>query len=148
MAERNKNADIEEKLKECQEYHYGQSSKVSNLARNVVYGIIGTLWLLIYADSTYRETCLWIKIALGLSFVYLLLDLTHYFWDACDYRKEYFKLDKERAEEDILERHERYMDGVSKRSYRLLKAKFVSVIIISIVFLIAVSVQFGIYVSE
>ena len=141
-------SNIEEKQKECQEYHYSQSSKVSTLARTIVYGIIGTLWILIYSDNIYREPCLWIKIALGLSFSYLLMDLAHYFWDSCNYRKEYFRLEQERNRDGILHRHEEYMDGVSKRSFLLLKVKFISVFIISIVFLIGIMTQLGIYMSK
>lgn len=140
-------SNMEEKLKECQEYHYNQSSKVSSLARTIVYGIIGTLWILIYSDNIYREPCLWIKIALGLSFAYLLLDLAHYFWDSCNYRNEYFRLEQERNRDGILHRHEEYMDRVSKRSFHILKAKFISVLIISAVFLIGILVQLGIYQS-
>lgn len=134
-------SNMEEKLKECQEYHYSQSSNVSKLARTVVYGMIGTLWILIYSNNVYREPCLWVKIALGLCFFYLLLDLGHYFWDACNYRNEYFRLEREQNREGILYRHEEYMNRVSIRSFRLLIVKFISVFVISAVFLIGVLVQ-------
>lgn len=136
-----KDSNMEEELKECQEYHYSQSSKVSTLARTVVYGMIGTLWIFIYSNNVYREPCPWIKIALGLCFFYLLLDLGHYFWDACNYRNEYFRLEREKNREGILHRHEEYMNRVSKRSYCLLIVKFISVFVISAVFLIGVLVQ-------
>lgn len=107
---------VKKELEECQGYHYSQSSKVSSLSRNIVYGIIGTGWVLIYADNQYHEPCTWLIIALGLSFVYLLLDLAHYFSDSCSYRREYFRLNQDKKAEGILHRHEEYMDGVSKRS--------------------------------
>lgn len=82
---------IKKELEECQNYHYNQSSKVSSLSRNIVFGIIGTSWVLIYANGSYKRPCLGIIIALGLSFVYLLLDLTHYFSDSCSYKKRIFR---------------------------------------------------------
>ena len=136
---------IEEKLKECQGYHYSQSSNVSSLSRNIVYGIIGTGWILIYADNQYHKPCTWLIIALGLSFVYLLLDLTHYFSDSCCYKREYFRLDQDKKTEGILHRHEEYMDGVSKRSFHLLIAKFYSVLVIAVIFVIGILRQLEIF---
>lgn len=132
---------IEKKLKECQEYHYSQSSKTSSLSRNIVYGIIGTCWVLIYADNKYHEPCWWIMITIGISFVYLLLDLAHYFSDSYSYKKEYFELEQKKNIED----HEAYMNSVSKRSFRLLTAKFICVLIIAVIFVIAIIHQLGIF---
>ncbi len=132
---------IEEKLSECQNYHYSQSSNVSTIARNIVYAIIGTCWVLIYANGEYHDPCLWIIGALILCFIHLMLDLVHYFGDACSYRQEYFKLNQ-----DIdIDRHEEYMNRVSKRSFRFLKAKFICVSIILIIFVIGVICQLKVF---
>lgn len=136
---------VKKELEECQGYHYSQSSKVSSLSRNIVYGIIGTGWVLIYADNQYHEPCTWLIIALSLSFVYLLLDLVHYFSDSCSYRREYFRLDRDQKTEGILYRHEEYMDGVSKRSFHLLIAKFVCVLMIAVIFVIGILRQLEIF---
>lgn len=136
---------VKKELEECQGYHYSQSSKVSSLSRNIIYGIIGTGWVLIYADNQYHEPCTWLIIALGLSFVYLLLDLTHYFSDSCSYRREYFRLDQNKKTAGILYRHEEYMDGVSKRSFHLLIAKFVCVLMIAVIFVIGILRQLEIF---
>ena len=128
----------QEKLQsECQEYHYSQSSKVSNLSRNIIYGIIGTCWILIYADNRYHEPCIWLTITMALCFIYLLLDLIHYFSDACSYRNEYFKLNYNTS----VDRHETFMNTVSKRSFHLLIAKFTSIIVIAIIFIIGILTQ-------
>lgn len=139
--ELNKQDEIEKRLKECQEYHYNQSSKVSSLSRNIVYGIIGTCWVLIYADNHYNKPCTWLIIALGLSFAYLLLDLYHYFSDSRRYREEYFELEQKKN----IVNHEAYMNRVSKRSYHLLIAKFYSVLAIAVIFVIAIIRQLGIF---
>ena len=140
------NSDNIDKLKEeCQDYHYSQSSKVSAISRNIVYGIIGTCWVLIYADNHYHKPCLWIIITLCLCFVYLLLDLVHYFSDSCSYRNESFRLDRDKNKDGILYRHEEYMDCVSKRSFRFLILKFIFMLVIAVLFLIGILRQLEIW---
>ena len=39
------NKDLQKLLDECQNFHYAQSSKFSTLARTLVFGIIGTIWI-------------------------------------------------------------------------------------------------------
>lgn len=132
---------IEKELSECQNYHYSQSSKVSSLSRNIVYGIIGTCWVLIYADNLYHEPCIWIIITLGLGFVYLLLDLAHYFSDSCSYKKEYFELEQKKNTEV----HEEFMNKVAKRSFALLRVKFYFVLVIAVAFVIAIIIQLNVF---
>ena len=139
MDERDQN--IDKRLEECQNYHYSQSSKVSALSRNIIYGMIGTCWVLIYADNQYHKPCWWIIIALGLSFAYLLLDLVHYFSDSYSYRNEYFEIEHKKN----IEGHEAYMNKVSKRSFHLLIAKFICGLVISVVFVIAIIRQLEIF---
>lgn len=152
--------DIKEIIKECEEYQYNQSSNVSRLSRNIIYGIIGTIWILIYDDDTCQDTCIWIRAALVLSCLYLLLDLIHYFVDFLAYRKESYLLSHEVdscdccKEDDqlshknktacISRRHKERTLMFSKRSANCLKAKFISILIISVLFLIGVGVQLGI----
>ena len=119
-------------LEECQNYHYSQSSKASSLSRTIIYGIIGTCWILIYADNEFHEPCILLEIALASSFIYLLLDLIHYFTDSCSYRKEYFRLNDDLT----ADRHEKYMDKVSKRSFYILIMKFGLAIVIAVIFII------------
>lgn len=132
--------NIEEKKEECQNYHYSQSSKVSSLSRNIVYGIIATCWVFIYADNYYHKPCLLLIITMILCFLYLLLDIIHYFLDSCSYRNESFEL----SEGKNIELHEKFMDRVSKRSFYLLKAKFIAVLIIAVIFLLGTLYQLGI----
>ena len=66
---------VEGKLKQCQDYHYTQSSKVSALGRNIIYGEIGTMWVVMYSNHVYHNPCIMVVIALGLCFIYLLRHL-------------------------------------------------------------------------
>lgn len=137
----NNNEDIEKRLSECQDYHYAQSSKVSTISRTLIFGIIGTTWVIIYSNNTFTRPVNLLIITLCLSFGYLVLDLIHYFWDACNYRSQSFRLDKERQTDGILHKHEEYMDLVSIRSFRMIVFKFILILIISILFVIGVISQ-------
>lgn len=76
---------IREKIKEANEYKYSQSSKGSELIRKIVFAIIGSCWVLMFAKGKYQDTNIFLKMTIALSFVYLLLDVMHYFWDTCSY---------------------------------------------------------------
>ncbi len=54
-------------------------------------------------------------------------------------------MDQEKKTEGILYRHEEYMDGVSKRSFHLLIAKFVCVLVIAVIFVIGILRQLEIF---
>lgn len=137
-------SDINKQLRACQEYQYSQSSKVSTISRNIVFGEIGTICLVVYTGNTtiIQNPCGCLIIALFLNFFYLLVDLLHYFIDTCYYRLEYYRLDRDRAVEGIHFRHLEFMNIVSRRSFRMLIIKFAMVIIISVVFLIGMLIQF------
>lgn len=143
MDERDQN--IDKRLEECQNYHYSQSSKVSALSRNIIYGMIGTCWVLIYSNNTFHKPCVGLIITLCLCFAYLLIDLRHYYSDSRSYRNEYFVLDANRTNENILNTHEDKMRQVSKRSYRWLKRKYNATLIIAGVFVISVLRQLGVF---
>lgn len=135
---------VEGKLKQCQDYHYTQSSKVSALGRNIIYGEIGTMWVVMYSNHVYHNPCIMVVIALGLCFIYLLIDITHYYIDSYCYRREYFILDESRNVEGILDKHSEFMYFVARCSFCMLNIKFVGVLIISIIFIIAFLRQFEI----
>lgn len=143
MDERDQN--IDKRLEECQKYHYNQSSKVSTLSRNIIYGMIGTCWVLLYSNNTYHKPCVGLLITLSLCFAYLLIDLIHYFSDSCSYRNAYFVLDANRTNENILNTHESNMTRVSKRSYVWLHVKFWTMLLVSIVFVCSVLRQLGVF---
>jgi len=136
------NNDIEKRKEECEDFHYKQSSKVSTLARNIIYGIIGTIWVIVYSSSTKQVElpCMMLTICLMVCFLYLIFDVIHYFADAYSYRKESFRLENV----DDFDRHERYMDKISRRSFIIFCVKFGVTIILAILFIWGILQQFAI----
>lgn len=135
--------EITKRKEECQNYHYKQSSKVSQLIRNIIYAIIGTIWVMIYKDPGVQSPGAMLTLTLGSCLLYLLVDLIHYFADACSYRVETFRLDRDCNREGILFRHEEYMDRVSKRSFIMLCVKFGLIILIAVIFVWGILAQLG-----
>jgi predicted ferric reductase len=135
------NEDKKQKLlSECQDYHYKQSSNVSSLSRYIIYAIIATIWLIINSSGFDGINTL-LKIALFASFIYLLLDILHYFIDAVRYKREYFQFDKETMSAKMFAEHEERMNKYSKRSGNWICCKFVCLIIISVGFLVGMCLQ-------
>lgn len=134
--------DLEKRKEECEQYHYAQSSKVSTLARNIIYGIVGTIWVIVYSSSEnlVELPCMVLRVCLVTCFLYLLLDLVHYFCDAYSYRKESFQLETV----DYLDQHEKYMDKISRRSFIILCIKFGGTIFIAFLFIVGFLRQFAI----
>lgn len=139
--------EIEKNLTECQGYHYSQSSMASTLLRNIIFTIIGVIWVLSYKDTGFLIPNLWLYIALGFSFLYIVFDVIHYFVDSCAYRKQYFKLESMKSrdnacEAEIIKSHEDDMTKIAKRSFSMLIAKFITMILTSIVFIIGCTLHF------
>lgn len=77
--------DLQNEIKQAEKYKYDQSSKGSELIRKIVFAIIGSCWILMFANGKYQDTNIFLKVTIACSFIYLLLDVTHYLWDTCSY---------------------------------------------------------------
>lgn len=97
-------------LDECQGYKYAQSSNFIKLSRTVVFGIIGTIWILSYSDGEFEihNTCL--ITSLFFAFLHILIDLLHYFVDMIFYKKEYVRFSDDRGGTNTIEKHDKRMD--------------------------------------
>lgn len=127
----------EKRLDECQTFHYSQSGKMSNLARTIIFGIIGTIWIISYSEKGFIPANRCLYWALCLSFLYLLIDVSHYFVDSLLYRYEYFRLDKNKNDNNfVTNTHESYMNKVSKNSFIILLVKFLLLLTTSICFIV------------
>jgi len=136
------NSVLDKLKEECENFHYAQSSKVSTLARTIVYGIIGTIWVIVYSSSTKQLElpCTILMICLASCFVYLLFDMIHYFADAVCYREESFRMDN-----NTIPQHEKYMNKISTISFIMFCVKFGITIAIAILFIVGVLRQFAIF---
>ncbi|MDE6112156.1 MAG: hypothetical protein K2G46_01900 [Bacteroidales bacterium] len=133
------NDEIEEYQKSCEDSQNEQSGKVSFTSRTIIYGIIGTIWILI---STKEASCpndinVLLVIAMIMSFIYLLLDISHYFIDSCRYRIESFRLDSANFDENYkLNRCKTNMDNIAVCSFMAVVFKYVLTLITAILFLL------------
>lgn len=122
----------------CEESQNVQSGKVSSISRMMIYAIIGTIWLLL---SQEKDGLLFVdnkllKCAIIASFVYLLVDITHYFIDACRYRYNSFKLDSnDLCDNCKLSLCKKALDNIAICSFIAVVIKFILVIVTSSVFL-------------
>ena len=123
-------------LDETQQYMYQQSSKFSSASRNLVLGIIGTIWVLTYTDSKLSIPNIWLLCSLVIGLLFLLVDVVHYFWDAISYQSETYKLEKYKDQIELDRKHEPQMDSINKRSHRFIVAKFCILMLASLSFAI------------
>ena len=138
--EKNNSGNIQELLEECQEYHYAQSSKFSQLSRSLVFGILGTIWILSYSEQGFTPNNNWQIWTLIVGFIYLAIDVCHYFCDSCFYRNEYFQFDKEK---NIAE-HNKRMNDRSRLSYCAIWGKFLVLFIVCSLFIVGFVKQFDV----
>lgn len=130
-----------EKLQiETQKYMYDQSSKFSSVSRHLVFGIIGTIWVITYTDEgMYVPNCflLWSLLA-GL--LYLFSDVFHYYLDSISYEREQQRIDKYRTQKQLDEDHEHKMDCINRRSHIFIHIKFIILIVCAICFIIGLCI--------
>ena len=134
------NKDLQKLLDECQNFHYAQSSKFSTLARTLVFGIIGTIWILSYSKDGFTPSNNCLFWSLIVSFLYLAVDLCHYFWDSCFYRSEYFQFDKEKD----ISKHDERMNKRAHSSFYAICGKFIILCFVCILFVVGFIKQYDV----
>lgn len=137
----NRQDEVQKLLDECQGYQYSQSSKFSTLARSIVLGVIGTIWVISYTHNGFVLATNWLLASLISSFVYLAMDIIHYFSDTCFYRNEYFRFEKERKSNDAITNHDNRMNDRSRKSFCAIVVKFSLLIIVCTLFIIGFCLQ-------
>ena len=132
--------DIQKLLDECQGFHYAQSSNFSKLSRTIVFGVIGTIWVLAYSKEGFSPSNDWLLWALIVAFLYLVVDVGHYFSDSCFYRREYFQFNKEK---DISE-HDKRMDKRAHCSFCAIWGKFIILCGVCLLFIVGFIKQYDV----
>ena len=124
-----------EKLqKETQEYMYAQSSKFSSVSRSLIFGIIGTIWVITYTEGQLCIPNFALFISLLSGIVYLVIDVIHYYTDSKSYEDEQNKFDSYKKQEDLEETHENEMNRINERSHSFIKYKLAVLAICAILF--------------
>lgn len=108
---------------ELQGYMYSQSSKLSSVSRNLIFGILGTIWVMTYSKGNLTIPNPYLFYALLTSMLFMVVDVVHYFWDSISYHRQQYKLDKYKTNEEIENIHEKQMDKINIRSHNFLLGK-------------------------
>ena len=131
--------DLEEKklnlFDRAQEYMSDQSSKFSNVARSLMFGIIGTIWIISYTEAGLDFSNCWLFTALSLSLLYFLVDVIHYFWSAMSYLDVSNKT-PQCMNPDQYDVQLRRMETISGRTVACFVIKFIVLIIAATAFCI------------
>ena len=109
------------------------------LSGAIILSIIGTIWIVSYSINGFTIANLWLLWSLIVGFIYLILDVCHYFFDSCFYRKEYFKFEEEKS----VCKHDKRMSNRSRLSYYAICAKFVLLIVTCVLFMIGFINQYN-----
>lgn len=135
--------DIKEDLKiyqrSCESSKNVQSSKFSNISRSMIYAIIATNWVLLYVGENPKIENLnnWLFSSVILSFIYIFIDVIHYFVDTCRYvvlSRRLYDSNMEISERVSIGR--KGMKSISRYSFYAILGKSAITFITSIVFLI------------
>ena len=108
---------------ELQSYMYSQSSRLSSVSRNLIIGMLGTIWVMTYSKGNMTIPNPYLFFALLTSMLFMVVDVVHYFWDSISYHRQQYKLDKYKTNEEIDNIHEKQMDKINKRSHNFLLGK-------------------------
>ncbi len=126
-----------EKLQEeTQKYMYDQSSKFSTVSRYLIFGIIGTIWVITYKEGKLTIPNDFLFSSMLLCLLYLFSDVIHYYTDSRCYEKELYRLDKYNSQEDLDNIHEPIMDQINKYSHAFIIYKFIVLLCSSTYFII------------
>lgn len=143
------NINFEKRKQELQDktqsFMYAQSSKFSSVSRNLILGIIGTIWVITYSDGNLKISNYWLFGSLIVALLFLLVDVIHYYWDTISYHNEQYKLDKYSCQKELDNEHEPRMDTINKRSHSFIVIKFWILMFVSFLFVIGLLIKtFGI----
>ncbi|MBE6288709.1 MAG: hypothetical protein E7100_00485 [Bacteroidaceae bacterium] len=123
-------------LDETQQYKYQQSSKFSSVSRNLILGVIGTIWVLTYTDGRLCIPNEWLFCCIIVALLFLLVDVIHYFMDSMSYQNELYLLEMLNSQNELESKHEPRMNSINKRSHRFLLAKFCILLVVFVLFAI------------
>ena len=134
----------EELLSECQTYKYNQSSNFIQLSRTVVFGIIGTIWILSYSHGSFTIHNTILIVSLILAFIHILIDLLHYFCDMVFYKREYVRFASEQYNDNAIKNHDDRMDNNAKKSFLFVVVNSAVLLLTVICFIVGFISQYSI----
>ena len=116
---------------------FDQAEFLSQLGQNNITEVRETPkeGTLVNLTGTYKYTNVFLKIAIACSFVYLLLDVLHYFWDSCSYYKHTQNIVKCESKDYIQKVYIPNREYIAKRSFVIFCLKALAFLLVSAMFL-------------
>ncbi len=111
-----------------------QSGLFSSVGRSLIFGIIGTIWVITYVDGKLNIPNKWLLYSLIISLFYLLADVCHYFSDTISYQKESKKILTYNTIPELKIKLREGLTKVNRRSVTFVIIKFVILFVTAIVF--------------
>lgn len=124
-----------------QKFMSSQSSNFSSVSRTLMFGIIGTIWVLTYSDGNLEIPNIWLLISLIMSLIYFLADIGHYFLDTMSYQEESKKVWDYSSPKEIEDNVREGLTKINERSVNFIKIKFALLILTAIIFGIGLFLQ-------
>lgn len=129
-----KNEKREELENLAQQFMNAQSGNFSSVARKLIFGIIGTIWVITYTDGKLFIPNCWLLSSLLFGLLYLFIDVTQYYFYTMNYQNETKKLSKYPLEEDPKSKFDEAMKRINHRGIIIIKCKFFALLITAILF--------------
>lgn len=137
------NDKYDSSIEESNGFSYSQASNVSSISRNLVMGIVATVWVVSYIDGEFILPNKCLVSAMAIAFVYLLVDVIHYYSDARFYHKGTLSLEKHYGNPSFLKKD--YNDSMiahAKKSQSWFVGKFYLFLLTAVIFLVGMFVEF------
>lgn len=113
-----------------------QSGLFSSVSRTLIFGIIGTIWVISYSEKGVTIPNKYLLYSLAMSLFYLFADVCHYFWDAMSYQDESKKIWGYKTSEELDTELRKGLTKINKRSVNFIKVKWLGLILTAILFTI------------
>lgn len=137
------NDKYDSSIEESNGFSYSQASNVSSISRNLVMGIIATVWVVSFIDGEFVLPNKCLVCSMAIAFVYLLVDVIHYYSDARFYHKGTLSLEKHYGNPSFLKKD--YNDSMiahAKKSQKWFVGKFYLFLVTACVFLVGMILEF------
>ena len=131
MSESNK-VDIKEVHDTFRDYAYQQSSKFSEVARTLIWGILGGAWAASLSDGSFSEWNWQLCVAMMSALVYLGIDASHYCTDAIRYRN----ISKQIADNQSIQDVDKKQKKITEASFYFFIGKLCALILATIFFIV------------
>lgn len=120
---------------ELQGFMYSQSSKLSSVSRNLIFGILGTVWVMTFAEGKLTIPNPQLFYALLISLLFMVIDVLHYLLDSISYHRQQYKLEHYKTKGDLINIYNKEMDSINKRSHNFVVSKTIILFLAAIMFI-------------